>query len=193
MEARQHHLQRRFKALGPGCLLPIVAIVAVFYGAFKFVEHQVHLNHMPADLEVTGILYWNEKNWGSIFLPMPGDNETGIFLYGLPATVADKITAEGLDFFRRPENEERRIGRQTTHSEWHETPIAEDGHWSIQRHGAKLSDYLNQYGFGIEVDPSVETLVNDAIAKPGSFYSFGRTGLVVVIPTARRAIFAYAG
>jgi hypothetical protein len=137
---------------------------------------------MPADLEVTGILSSNEENWGSALLPLPGDNETGIFLYGLSDTIANRITAEGLDFFHRPENIERRVGKQRTHSEWHETPM-----------GVKLSDYLNKYGFGIRVDPFVEALVDDAISKPGSFYSYGRTGLVVVIPKAKRAIFAYAG
>jgi hypothetical protein len=39
----------------------------------------------------------------------------------------------------------------------------------------------------------VESLVDDAISKPGSFYSHGRTGLVIVIPKAKRVIFAYAG
>jgi hypothetical protein len=44
---------------------------------------------------------------------------------------------------------------QRTHSEWHETPMK-----------TMLSDYLNQYGFGIEGDPSIKALVDDAISKP---------------------------
>jgi hypothetical protein len=75
-----------------------------------------------------------------------------------------------------------RVGMQRTHSEWHETPM-----------GITLSDYLNQFGFGIKVDPSVEALVDDAISKPGSFYSRGRTRVVIVIPKVKRAAFAYAG
>jgi hypothetical protein len=59
--------------------------------------------------------------------------------------------------------------------------------------GKTISDYLNRYGFGIDVDPTVEALVDHAISKPGSFYSYGRIGVVIVIPRAKRSIFAYAG
>ena len=173
---------RRIRPAALGCVLPIFIVVAALYGAFKFSEYRFHINHMPADLEVTGILYSNEQNWGSILLPLPGDNETGVLMYGLSDAIARKISDEGLDFFHRPENVERRDGMQRTHSEWLETPM-----------GITLSDYLNQFGFGIKVDPSVEALVDDAISKPGSFYSRGRTGVVIVIPKVKRAIFAYAG
>ncbi len=182
MATTKQNFQRRFRAVGVGCLLPIVAIVATFYGMFKFSEHKQEMNYMPADLEVTGILYSNQQNSGSVLLPLPGDNETGILVYGLSDAVANRIVDEGLDFFHRPENIERRIGMQRTHSEWHETPM-----------GRTLSDYLNQFGFGIEVNPSVQALADDAISKPGSFYSNGRIGVVIIIPRAKRAIFAYAG
>jgi hypothetical protein len=182
MKAHKQYLQRRVRAIGSGCVLPTIVIVGLLYGVLKFAEHRFQMSYMPADLEVTGILYSNKENWGLVLLPLPGDNETGIFMYGLSDAIANKITAEGQDFFRRPENVERRVGKQRTHSEWHETPM-----------GVTLSDYLNQYGFGIRVDPSVEALVDNAISKSGSFYSHGRSGLVVVIPKAKRAIFAYAG
>ena len=178
------------RRLALGCLTPIVVLVAVSYGLFKLKEYQHHMNLVPADLEVTGILYSNEENWGSILLPLPGDNETGILMYGLSAAVANKIIAEGMSFFNRPENVARRVGFQ----QWHETPIAEgDDEWPVAKFGRKMSNYLDKYGFGILVDPSVESLVDDAISKPGSFYSHGRTGLVIVIPKAKRVIFAYAG
>jgi hypothetical protein len=175
-------LERRIRTLGSGCVLPIVIVAALLYGLFKLVEYRFDMNHMPADLEVTGILYSNEQNWGSIFLPLPGDNETGVFMYGLSEAIAQNISNEGRSFFYRSENVERRVGMQQSHSEWQETPM-----------GVTLSDYLNRYGFGIKVDPTVETLVDNAISKSGSFYSQGRTGVVIVIPKAKRAIFAYAG
>ncbi|WP_407159831.1 hypothetical protein [Bradyrhizobium sp. STM 3557] len=186
--------KQRMQRLASGCLTPVIVLVAASYGFFKLIEYQHHINLVPADLEVTGILYSNEENWGSILLPLAGDNETGILMYGLSAAVANKITTEGMSFFNRPENVARRIGFQRTHSEWHETPIAEgDDEWPDAKFGRKISSYLDKYGFGIVVDPSVESLVNDAVSKPGSFYSHGRTGLVIVIPKAKRVIFAYAG
>jgi hypothetical protein len=173
---------RKFRTFVLGCVLPIVVIVAALYGAFKVGEYKSEMAFVPADLEVSGILYSNEQNWGSVLLPLPGDNETGIFMYGLPDTIANRIVREGLSFFHRSENVDRRVDMQRTHSEWHETPM-----------GKTISEYLNQYGFGIDVDPAVEALVDEAISKPGSFYSYGRLGVVIVIPGVKRVIFAYAG
>jgi len=182
MATTKQHFVRRARPIGLGCVLPIVVIAATLYGVFKFSEHRHEMSFMPADLEVTGIQYSRQQNWGSALLSLPGDNETGILMYGLPDAIANRIADEGLAFFGSPENVERRFGMQRTHSTWDETPM-----------GITLSDYLNQFGFGIKVDPSVEALVDDATSKPGSFYSHGRTGVVIVIPKAKRAIYAYAG
>jgi hypothetical protein len=178
----RNSLQRRFNLIGLGCLLPVVVIVGLGYGAFKFAEHRSRMNLMPADLEVTGIVYSEEENWGSVILPLPGDNETGFLMYTLSDATANTIAVEGLDFFRRSENIDRRIGMQRTFTVWNETPL-----------GKTISTYLNQFGFGIEIDPPVKAPVDDAISKPGSFFSYGRYGLVIVIPQAKRAIFAHAG
>ncbi|MGJ4940438.1 hypothetical protein ACQR1W_07685 [Bradyrhizobium sp. HKCCYLS1011] len=175
-------LARKFRTFALGCVLPIAVIVAAFYGAFKVGEYKSEMAFVPADLEVSGILYSNEQNWGSVLLPLPGDNETGIFMYGMPDAIADRIAREGLSFFYRSENVGRRVDMQRTHSEWHETPM-----------GKTISDYLNQYGFGIDVESAVEALIDDALSKPGSFYSYGRLGVVIVIPGVERVIFAYAG
>ncbi|MBX9649522.1 MAG: hypothetical protein K2X57_20985 [Xanthobacteraceae bacterium] len=188
-------LARKFlRCFALGCVATFIVLIAVPYGLFKIAEDESRMAHVPADLEVTKILYRNEENWGSVLLPLPGDNETGILMYDLPDAIVRKIGSEGLGFFNRPENVERRVGHQQTHSEWHETPIADgEGGWSVSKFGRKISGYLNQYGFGIDVDKSVEALVDDAISTPGSFYSHGRTGLVIVIPKLKRVIFAYAG
>jgi hypothetical protein len=188
-------LARKFlRKLALGCVAAIVVLIAIPYGLIKFAEHQNRMAHVPADLGVTKILYRNEENWGSALMPLPGDNETGILMYDLPDAIAGKIGAEGVSFFNRPENIDRRVGYQRTHSEWHETPIVDgDGGWSVGKFRRKISRYLDQYGFGIAVERSVEAMVDDAISTPGNFYSHGRTGLVIVIPKLKRAIFAYAG
>jgi hypothetical protein len=175
-------LRRRFKFIGLGCLLPTAAVIGLGYGAFEISEHRSRMNLMPADLDVTGIVYSEEKNWGSALLPLPGDNETGFLIYSLSDAIANTIAMEGLGFFRRSDNIDRRIGMQRTFTNWNETPL-----------GNTISGYLNHFGFGIRIDRAVEAAVDDAISKPGSFYCYGRYGLVIVIPQAKRAIFAYAG
>jgi hypothetical protein len=174
--------RRRFKFIGLGCLLPTVVVIGLGYGAFEIGEHRSRMNLMPADLDVTGIVYSEEKNWGSALLPLPGDNETGFLMYSLSDAIANTIATEGLGFFRRSDNVDRRIGMQRTFTNWNETSL-----------GNTISGYLNQFGFGIRIDQAIEAAVDDAISKPGSFYCFGRHGLVIVIPQAKRAIFTYAG
>jgi len=147
----------------------------------------------PSTSESQKILYRNEENWDSVLLPLPGDNETGILMYELPDATAGKIGSEGVSFFSRLGNVERRVGYQRAYSEWHETPIVDGGGWSVSKFGRKISDYLNQYGFGIDADKSAEAMADDAISTPGNFYSHGPIGLVIVIPKLKRVIFAYAG
>ena len=181
------HRQKHVKVMGLGALFIIVA----FYGIFKAAEHHHRMMYVPADIGATGILYSKEENWGSIVLPLPGDNETGLFVYSLSNAQADEIIDEGLQFFYRPENVEQRIGLQRSFSQWYETPLADDDRWA--KGGRKIANYLGKYGFGIEISSSVEALVDGAISKPGSFYSFGRNGVVIVIPRDKRVIFTYAG
>jgi len=104
-------------------------------------------------------------------------------MYGLPDVIANRIAREGLVFFQRAENVTRRVDdMQQTHSEWCETPMDKT-----------ISEYLDRYGFGIDVDPAVEALVDNAISRPGSFYSCGSRGVIIVIPEVKRVIYAYAG
>ena len=51
--------------------------------------------------------------------------ETGILMYELPDATAGKIGSEGVSFFSRLGNVERRVGYQRAYSEWHETPIVD--------------------------------------------------------------------
>ncbi len=178
------------KKFALGCLLPLFLIVSVPFAAYKFAVHRLEMNRVPADLEVQRILYEKQENWGSPLLPLPGDNETGLVLYEMPAAVADKIAAEGVSFFDRPENRERRFGRQTDHASWRETPVPTT--WSSR--GPSIGAYLDRYGFGIEIEPAIVAMIDDALRKPGSFYAIGRGGsVVIVIPAQRRVVYAYAG
>jgi hypothetical protein len=177
-----------------GCFATLLLFVIVPGGAFMYANHRLVMNLAPADLEVTAIVYDEEKNWGLPWLPLPGDNETGVIVYSMPARIAERVAAEGVTFFQRQENRERRTGLQRSHENWQETPISVDRRWaSSAQPPPKLFDYLNKYGFGIEIDPEIDGMINRAIQTPGSFYSYGRTGVVIVIPSMGRVVFVYAG
>ena len=163
-----------------GCLAALLLLIIVPVGAFMYARHENTMNLAPADLEVTGIVYDKQENWGSPLLPLPGDNETGLIVYGLTDSVANKITAEGINFFNREKNRERRKGRQRSHSEWRETPVVTDNRWVFKGGPpAKIAAYLGKYGFGIVIDKFVEDMIDQAIQQSGSYYSHGRTGIVI--------------
>lgn len=52
---------------------------------------------------------------------------------------------------------------------------------------------LGRYEFFVPVREDVEDLVNAALFSPGSYYAFGQTGLINMIPSKDRIVFAYAG
>ena len=57
-----------------------------------------------------------------------------------------------------------------------------------------IRDYLDKYGFIIEIDRNIEDSINDAIRNPGSYYIYNSGGsLIVVVPSASQVFFIYAG
>lgn len=57
----------------------------------------------------------------------------------------------------------------------------------------KISNYLDQYGFGLKIDPLIEKQVNDALSKSVSYVGYGRIGMLIVAPDIKRVFYAYAG
>jgi hypothetical protein len=178
----------------------LVTVLAVLYGLFRLYLHQHRIGLVPADLNVSTIVYANEENWGF----GPGGNETGLMVYELPVATAQAISARGLAYFTQADN----TSSLRLFSPWRATPIAFDRHWrnymaaessrltESERAAANvpgIANYLNRYGFGIPLDPAIERLVNEIVSSPGSFYGYGRTGIVIVAPLRKRVVFAYAG
>jgi hypothetical protein len=159
-----------------------VFLVALFV-TFKFMEWRFRLSHVPEGLGVSTVLYAHEQSWGSPFLPLPGDNETGVIVYELPEATAREIEKDGIEYLRRNAAHDQRW--RGLFLEWHATPIAERN-WT-------LSSFLHKYGFPIDVDADVERSIDEAVVRPGSYYAYGRSGLLMLIPAKRRAVFAYAG
>jgi hypothetical protein len=183
-----------------GCLTAFVTVlIAAPVGSFIYSQHRNTIDLVdlvPADLEVISVIYDKQKDWGTPLLRLPGDNETGLIVFGLPDPVAEKIMTDGVAYFNRPANVARRFGGQTTYMEWQETPLVPSAKWTAsdqQPSRINIEDYLNKYGFGIEIDKGIEVMVNESLSTPGNYYSYGRYGLVIVIPKARRVVYTYAG
>ncbi len=176
--------------------LGAIAILSVFLFVFcKSSEEQDKLSFVPEGMGVSKILYVKEESWG----PGPGGNETGVILYELPDSVAEEIQSVGVKYFAKLPQKLRELGEWRGHYErWQHTPIRIDQHWADHevistKSTPKIADYLNRYGFGISIDPLIERDINKAISRPGSFFAYGRIGILIVIPDIRRVIYAYNG
>jgi hypothetical protein len=112
-----------------GCLPYVILLVLVPYGGYRAIEHSRIMNLAPADLDVSGIIYSKEESYGLIG---PGVNETGLIVYSLPEQIAQKIAAQGVEFFNLPKNIGRRFGSQTSHAAWLETPLVPDEKWTVE-------------------------------------------------------------
>jgi len=178
-------------------LAAIVVTCAV--ALWEWVEHEHRLSYIPGALGVTKVLYAHEESWGF----GPGGNETGVIAYELPPDVALRIELEGKQFLEKlpvaPYTGDWR-GRYET---WALTPI--DGHkeWlegELSRYGPpgavirpQLENYLNKYGFGIDVDPAVLRQVNVAVSTPGSLFAYGRIGVIILVPKEQAVFYVYNG
>lgn len=164
------------------CLLLVGGI------GWKMFERQHWLSFMPPDLRVTKILYVQTEDWGF----GPGGNETGVVLYALPEQVAAQLHGPRT----------LSVGALGMVQDWKPTPLRGHREW-IEGEGAlaqtgpvpvpRLYNFLNQYGFGISIDPAVMEGIDRAISEPGNFYAYTRTGVLLVMPAQRRVAFVYAG
>jgi hypothetical protein len=160
----------------------LAVVVGVLIVVFKLQNRDAILRLPPADLHVESLVYRAENLTGETpFLALPGDNWSRIFVYAFPTNIADKISEKGVDYFLRPENLNQRQDLQRTFNHWEQTPM-----------GLTIGSYLSHYGYGIELDKDIEQMINDAMTNAGSYYSFGRAGLVIVIPNRQRVVWALA-
>jgi hypothetical protein len=170
----------------------VVALGAVVVICYNLWEKKRELSFVPDGLGISTIVYSQEESWGG----GPGGNQTGIIVYELPDGVSKKIQNEGIEFLNTmPQNSGSTYDWHGRYEKWESTPIlldGSDGNTNSTK-SYEIAKYLNRYGFGIPVDQQVEREINDAISKPGSFVAYGRIGLLIVIPVARRAVYAYNG
>lgn len=171
--------------------LAVVGAVAAKW-RFDAYERAFHLSFVPDVLGVTSMSYVSEESAGF----GPGANESGIRVYPLPESALPN-TRSGLLFFEHMPQHYNDPGRgwRGSYSNWRETPVVAEAHrW--ERRGSeplKAIDYLCYYGICADVDPAVLKQVDDMINSPGSYYAYGRIGMLIVSPAKRLVVYLYNG
>jgi hypothetical protein len=177
-----------------GCTLAASALILCGVITFWWKDRNWPHQFVPTGLNVGELVYRAEENWGF----GPGGNETGVFVYELspdvPRRLADPKFVSSLGRVARTE-------WRGQYGDWHATPAR----WPLDENceadartercngKASMRGYLGRYGFDIPVDDKYADLIDAAIARPGSYYAYGRTGIFVILPRERRAAYLYAG
>lgn len=178
----------------------MLVLYGTFFGTFKIYEHNFQLTHIPYGIPVDKISYVREESWGF----GPGGNETGLIEYELPEYTTQEIVKNGLYYFTSLPQIARNAGDSSNgyYEHWQETPMPITDAWQgASMDGEPLNkttipsieSFLDRYGFSIPLDAKVVARIDNAISTPGSYFAYGRTGILIVMPKYRKAVFAYAG
>jgi hypothetical protein len=160
-----------------------------------------HLAFVPPAMDVSNIIYSAEQSWGF----GPGGNETGIIVYEMPPATRRRIETEGVGWLNTLAGSSGPW--QGLYRDWHPTPYDSElsgafDLWEVEENivsegcskiGSGIVAYMDAYGYCIPFDPDIEALANRALSMPGSFYAFGRIGMLLLIPAENRIIYAYIG
>jgi hypothetical protein len=174
-------------------VLLFCTLVTVPVAALKVYERGLMLSVTPDALDVNSISYSKEESWGF----GPGGNEAGIRVYPLSKEIAKQISEHGIDFFNNmPPNKNQRKRRwRGSYYNWSETPIRVDHHWqpNEKTKNFDIYDYICAYGFCIDIEPKVVDEANAIVNGAGSYYAYGRIGLIVVCPSKKLVLYMYNG
>jgi hypothetical protein len=183
-----------YKRLSLVYFLPLMfALVAIPYFAFKNYEQEFLFSIVPDALKVKSISYREEESWGF----GPGGNEAGIRIYPLSEQIASEISQRGIEFFNNlpPNQDQQSRDWRGRYENWSETPIRANERWKWNLNTAKLDiyDYIGTYGFSIDIKPEVVAQANEIVNSAGSYYAYGRIGLIVVCPGKKLVLYLYNG
>lgn len=174
-------------------LLLLFALVATPYLVFKSYEKEFLFSIVPDALKVKSISYREEESWGF----GPGGNEAGIRIYPLSEQIASEISQRGIEFFNNlpPNQDQQSRDWRGRYENWSETPIRANERWKWNLNTAQLDiyDYIGAYGFSIDIKPEVVKQANEIVNSAGSYYAYGRIGLIVVCPSKKLVLYLYNG
>lgn len=177
-------------------LTVVVALAVVCVDAaksrYEAYSRAFDLSFVPDALGVTRMSYVSEKTAGF----GPGGNESGIRVYPLPESAVVNLRS-GLSLLENMPQHYQDPGRdwRGSYGDWRETPVvAEKYRW--ERRGSeplKAVDYMCYYGICADADPALLEEVDAIINSPGSYYAYGRIGMLIVSPAKRLVVYLYNG
>lgn len=178
----------------------ILLILCVFGSiAFKAYEYNFYLRYALHEFGVWHISYLKHDSWGFIRA-----KSSGVVVYELPDDVSKAIQEQGVQYLKNLPSSSGDIWENRAFAQWLPTPIEVTKYWvdymsmneknDYSKETPALSSYLNAFGFGVSVRQDIEALADNAIRTKGSYYAYMSHGSVmIVIPAARKLIFAYRG
>lgn len=173
----------------PSVLRNLIIFLIIVVIAYKCVHIQHYLSIPPKEMQISNVIYVEEKSWGF----GPGGNETGIIVYEMPDKVYENIKSNDIEYLRSLSS----INGVKRYNSWEPTPIDKSWHEIPLKDEPSekplLSNYMNRYGFGIPISSEIEQEINYAIFQSGSFYSYRRTGVIIVAPSIHRIFYIYSG
>jgi hypothetical protein len=177
-------------------LLLLSLVIALVIGtpliAFKIYERNFMLSVVPDVLNVTSISYSEEEGGFG-----PGGNEAGIRTYQMPEQISKEIESRGIEFFRNlpPNKHLKDRDWRGRYDDWRETPIKAEGHWKQSEKNKNLNiyDYVCAYSVCIDIKPEILAQASLIFNSKGSYYAYGRIGLIVVSPKNNLVLYLYTG
>ncbi len=165
---------------------------------FKWVERTNRLSYVPNGLNVSTIIYAESDSLGF----GPGAAEAEVVVYELPEKTAQAIQLVGIKFFSQMPEQMVVDGNLHGHfNGWKPTPIQSDPKWTTRDLNGKVdtkdqkpavANFLGNY-FGFSIDAEIEKEIDKIVSAPGSFFAYGRYGILIVSPAVKKVIFAHNG
>jgi hypothetical protein len=173
------------------CLIAV--LIAVPFIGFKIYERNFVLSVVPDALGVNSISYEKEELWGF----GPGGNEAGIRVYPLPEQISKEIKGRGIEFFNSmpPNQDQSHRDLRGIYDNWAETPIQSFDRRKPNKENKSLNlyDYICVYDFCRDINSEVVAQINSIANSEGSYYAYGRTGLIIVSPSKKIVVYIYKG
>jgi hypothetical protein len=172
----------------------LVCLIAVTFIGCKIDERNFMLSVVPDALGVNSISYQKEESWG---YGLSG-KEVGIRVYPLPEKISKEIEGRGIEFFNSmPPNQDQIYRDQRgKYDNWAETPIQSFDRRKPNKGNGSLNlfyDYICVYDFCRDINSEVLAQVNSIANSKGSYYAYGRSGLIIVSPSKKIVSYIYKG
>lgn len=175
-------------------LLPAAGIIILLgWASFALFSAHFYRNQMPEHVGIGRVVYNNVKTFGF----GPGGNETGLIIFTMSDRAAKALETDPERFLASASVP--RAERCGSFGEWAITPYTPERDSGAAVVPARLDgpatieEILNRYGFGIRLPPAHSHMLNEALAKRGSYLAESKCGRVFLMPAERRAALIIVG